>query len=62
MSKTITESLDKNTIHPNKQPFIDTAFEKLFFWQPKRIKIPVYSDEERPLIEIIRSFWNGDFQ
>lgn len=62
MSKTISESLDKNTIRSNKHPFIDTAFEKLFFWQPKRIKIPVYSDEERPLTEIVRSFWNGDFK
>lgn len=62
MSKIITESLDKNTMYPNRHPFIDTAFEKLFFWQPKRIKIPVYTDEERPLTEIIRNFWNGNFK
>lgn len=62
MSKTITESLDRNKIQPNKHPFIDKAFEKQFFWQPKRIRIPIYSDKERPLTEIIRNFWNGNFQ
>ena len=62
MSKTITNSLNPNTLLPDKNPFVDSAFEKLFFWQPKRIKIPVYTDEERPLTEIIRNFWNGNFK
>ena len=62
LSKTITGLLNQNSLKPDKNPFIDTAFEKLFFWQPKRIKIPVYTDEERPLTEIIRNFWNGNFK
>lgn len=61
MSRLITNSLDKETLMPIRNPFIGTAYEDLRFWQPKRIKIPIYSDEDRPLIEILRNFWNGKF-
>lgn len=62
MSKTVANSLDKETLIPTRNPFIDTPYEKLYFWQQKRTKIPVYSDQDRPLIEILRNFWNGKFE
>lgn len=61
VSKTISKSMEKDFNFPKTNPFIDTPYERLFFWQPKRIKIPVYTDEERPLKEILRNFWNGVF-
>ena len=59
MSRVIADSLDKNTLMPTKNPFIGTPYEKLSFWQ--RVNLPEYSDEERPLKEILRNFWNGKF-
>lgn len=62
MSRTIVRSLDKETLMPTKNPFVNSPYEKLYFWQPKRIKIPIYSDQDRPLQEILRNFWNGKFE
>jgi hypothetical protein len=59
MSKIIAESLDPKTLNITKNPFIGTPYENLSFWQ--RVNIPNYSDEERPLNEILRHFWNGKF-
>lgn len=59
MTRIIADSLDKETLIPTKNPFIGTPYEKLSFWQ--RVNIPDYSDEERPLNEILRRFWNGKF-
>lgn len=61
MSRTIVRSLDKETLMPIRNPFVNTPYEKLYFWQPKRINIPIYSDQDRPLQEILRNFWNGKF-
>ncbi len=60
ISRVIADSLDKNTLMPIRNPFIGTPYEKLSFWQ--RVNIPKYSDEERPLKEILRNFWNGKFE
>lgn len=59
MSKIIANALDKETLIPLKNPFIGTPYENLSFWQ--RVNIPDCSDEERPLNEILRRFWNGKF-
>lgn len=59
MSRVISDSLDKETLMPTRNPFLGTPYEKLSLW--KRINIPNYSDEERPLTEILRNFWNGKF-
>lgn len=59
MSKIIAESLDPKTLNTTKNPFIGTPYENLSFWQ--RANIPNYSDEERPLNELLRNFWNGKF-
>lgn len=59
MSKIIADSLDKTTLMPIRNPFIGTSYENLSFWQ--RVNIPNYSDEERPLNEILRHFWDGKF-
>lgn len=60
MSRTIVSSLDKDTLKPTRNPFIATPYENLPIW--KRIIIPYYTDEERPLKEILRNFWNGKFE
>lgn len=59
MAKVIVDSLDAKTLMPTKNPFIGTPYEKLSFWQ--RVNLPEYSDEQRPLSEILRRFWNGKF-
>lgn len=59
MSRVIANSLDKETLMPTRNPFIGTPYENLSFWQ--RVNLPDYSDEERPLNEILRRFWNGKF-
>jgi hypothetical protein len=59
MSRLIADSLDKTTLKPIKNPFKNTPYENLSFWQ--RRNIPKYSDEDRPLNEILRNFWNGKF-
>lgn len=56
--RVITSSLDKETLMPTKNPFIGSPYEKLSFWQ----KAPKYSDNDKPLKEILRSFWNGHFE
>lgn len=58
ISRTIATSLDKETLMPTKNPFIGTPYEKIHFWQ----KTPKYSDQDRPLSEILRNFWNGKFE
>lgn len=60
MSRVIAESLDPETLMPTRNPFIGTSYERLSFLQ--RADIPDYSDEERPLKEILRNFWNGKFE
>lgn len=57
--RVITSSLDKDTLMPVQNPFIGTPYENLSFWQ--RANIPDYTDEQRPLKEILRRFWNGKF-
>lgn len=59
MSRITVNSLNKETLLPESNPFIGTPYEKLSFW--KRINIPYYQLEEKPLIEILRDFWNGKF-
>lgn len=59
MSRIIAECLDKETLMPTRNPFIGTPYERLSLLQ--RINIPYYSDEQRPLPEILRNFWNGNF-
>lgn len=59
MSRTIVSSLNKETLVPSRNPFIGTPYEKLSFWQ--RVNLTEYSDEDRPLNEILRCFWNGKF-
>lgn len=58
-SRDITRCLDEQTLMPIENPFIGTPYEQLSFWQ--RINIPYYSDEQRPLSEILRNFWNWKF-
>lgn len=60
VSRIIANTLDKNTLMPINNPFIGTPYENLSFWQ--RVNIPNYSNEERPLKEILRNFWNGKFE
>jgi len=59
MTKVIADSLDKETLMPTRNPFVRTPYERLSFWQ--RADIPNYPNEERPLKEILRNFWNGNF-
>lgn len=59
MSRVIVGCLDKDTLMPIRNPFVKTPYEKLSLF--KRMNIPYYTDEERPLIEILRNFWNGKF-
>lgn len=59
MSKLITGCLDEKTLMPTKNPFVGTPYERLSLWQ--RTGIPYYTDEQRPLPEILRNFWNGNF-
>lgn len=59
VSRIIVDSLDKATLLPTRNPFIGTPYEKLSLLQ--RTNIPDYSDEERPLNEILKNFWNGKF-
>lgn len=55
----IIRNLNKESLSITKNPFIGTPYDKLSFWQ--RVNIPDYSDEKRPLDEILRRFWNGKF-
>lgn len=59
MSRTIAECLDKETLMPKRNPFVGTPYENLSIGQ--RIRIPYYNDAQRPLPEILRNFWNGNF-
>lgn len=59
LSRLIINSLDKETLLLTKDPFLGTPYERLSILQ--RANIPDYSDEERPLNEILRRFWNGKF-
>ncbi len=56
----IANTLDNETLIPIKNPFLGTPYERLSLRQ--RINIPFYSDEKRPLDEILRNFWNGKFK
>lgn len=60
MTRVIVDSLNPETLMPTKNPFIGTPYENLSFWQ--RVNIPDYPDSERPLQEILRRFWNGQFE
>lgn len=55
----IARVLDAETLIPTKNPFVDTPYENLSLWQ--RLKRPYYSDEKRPLFEILRDFRDGKF-
>ena len=59
MSRTIIDSLNKTTLAPARNPFTNTPYETLSFW--RRVNNPQYSDETRPLHEILRNFWDGKF-
>jgi hypothetical protein len=61
MPRIIESCLDKKTLLPMHNPFVNSPYERLYFWQPKRIRIPIYTDQDRPLQEILRNFWNGKF-
>ena len=61
MTGLFANAFDKRTLMLTRNPLIDTPYENLHFWQPKRIRIPVYSKEKRPPTEIKRDFWNGKF-
>lgn len=50
-------SLDKNTLVPTKNLFIGTPYENLYFWQRK----PKSLNKEQSLQEILRNFWDGNF-
>ncbi len=58
-SRTVASHLDEETLVLRQNPFIGTPYERLSLW--KRINIPYYTDEQRPLTEILRNFWNGKF-
>lgn len=58
MSRVIAGCLDKETLMPTRNPFIGTPYEELHFWQK-----PKYPDHKKqPLQEILRRFWNGQFE
>lgn len=60
LPKVIVNSLNKETLMPTKNPFIGTPYEEPSFlkkWLPQK----KYSDQDRPLQEILRNFWNGKF-
>jgi len=59
MSRSVVGSLDRNTLVPIRNPFVGTPYERFSLWQ--RINTPYYTDEQRPLTEILRNFWNGKF-
>lgn len=59
MSRVIVGTLDPETLMPTRNPFVGTPYERLSILQ--RANIPDYSDEERPLNEILRNFWDGNF-
>lgn len=58
-SKTVASHLDRETLVLRQNPLTGTPYERLSLW--KRLNIPYYKDEERPLPEILRNFWNGKF-
>lgn len=51
----IISGIDKETLVPRKNPFITTPYELIPFWK----KQPKTSGNS--LDQILRSFWNGDF-
>lgn len=59
MPRVVISALNEETLMPTINPFIGSPYEELSFW--KRVNISDYSDEERPLKEILRRFWNGKF-
>lgn len=59
MSRAIVDSLDKTTLKLTKNPFINTPYEELSASQ--KANLPVYSQEDLPLKEILRNIWNGKF-
>jgi hypothetical protein len=60
MTRVITDVLDTDTLMPTRDPFIGTPYENLSFLQ--KVDITDYTDEQRPLKEILRRFWNGKFE
>lgn len=59
MPRIIVDSLDKETLSPIKNPFIGTSYEDLTLW--KKLNRQQSIDADRPLKEILRDFWNGNF-
>lgn len=57
--KIIVSVLDKETLMPTKNPFTGTPYENLSFWQ--RLNKAGSSGDINLLNEILRRFWNGEF-
>lgn len=57
MSRVISGVLDKETLIPTRDPFIDTPYEKQFFWQKKSNS----TSNNENLYNILKKIWNGKF-
>lgn len=57
--RVITDVLDKETLMPRKNPFIDTPYENLSFWQ--RFNKTRSSENTNSLSRILQHFWDGKF-
>lgn len=55
----IIGALDKETLTPVENPFLGSSYEKIGFL--KSLNMPVSIDSDRPLKDILRNFWNGNF-
>lgn len=55
MSKDIVATLDKDTLMPTKNPFIDTPYEKISFLHKKA------AQQDGSLGKLLQNFWNGNF-
>lgn len=53
----IINSIDKNNLTPLKNPFVKTPYEIIPFWK----KTQKHPNQDEHLEQVLRNFWNGEF-
>lgn len=61
MSRLITKSLDKDTLLPISNPFLNTPYEEKLSLEKAQNKILYHFDKRKILDEKLRNFWDGNF-
>ncbi|MDD3437320.1 MAG: hypothetical protein PHC64_09245 [Candidatus Gastranaerophilales bacterium] len=60
LARVIADGLNPVTLLPPKNLLVGTPYERLPLW--RRLTRSRYEDLKRPLPEVLRNFWNGEFE